>query len=239
MQERKVIIMDQKNILIVDDHPEIREILRVLLRSEGYHVIEAVNGTEALELLNPSIDLVILDIMMPGISGLKTCEKIREDYNVPILFLTAKTQDADKSMGLLMGGDDYLAKPFSHFELTARVKALLRRYHVYKGKDTVEHEHYISIADMKINKDFNEVFLRGEDINLTEIEYQILRLMTSYPRKIFSTQMLYESVWNEPYFYTSNGTVMVHIRKLRLKLEDDPQNPKRIVTVWGKGYRIG
>nr|WP_313638010.1 response regulator [Paenibacillus sp.] len=115
--------MDQKNILIVDDHPEIREILRVLLRSGGYHVIEAVNGTEALELLNQSIDLVILDIMMPGISGLKTCEKIREDYNVPILFLTAKTQDSDKSMGLLMGGDDYLAKPFSHSELTARVKA--------------------------------------------------------------------------------------------------------------------
>ncbi|WP_340003630.1 response regulator transcription factor [Paenibacillus sp. FSL K6-0276] len=231
--------MDQKNILIVDDHPEIREILRVLLRSGGYHVIEAVNGTEALELLNQSIDLVILDIMMPGISGLKTCEKIREDYNVPILFLTAKTQDSDKSMGLLMGGDDYLAKPFSHSELTARVKALLRRYHEYKGKDTVERDHYLRIADMQINKDFNEVFLNGEEINLTEIEYQILRLMVSYPRKIFSTQMLYESVWNEPYFYTSNGTVMVHIRKLRLKLEDDPQNPKRIVTVWGKGYHIG
>lgn len=238
LPKRKVIIMETKNILIVDDHPEIREILRVLLKSEGYHVIEAENGIEALELLNQSIDLVILDIMMPGISGLKTCEKIREDFNVPILFLTAKTQDSDKSMGLLMGGDDYLAKPFSHSELTARVKALLRRYHVYKGKDTARQDSYICIDNMKINKDFNEVFLDGEEINLTEIEYQIFRLMARNPRRIFSAQKLYETVWNEPYFYSSNGTVMVHIRKLRLKLENDPQNPKHIVTVWGKGYRI-
>lgn len=163
---------------------------------------------------------------------------MREKSNVPILFLTAKTQDADKSMGLLMGGDDYLAKPFSHSELTARVKALLRRYHVYRGKAAIQQEDMILAGDLEISRKFNEVKKNGEEINLTEIEYQILLLMVSYKGKIFSAQMLYESVWNEPYFYTSNGTVMVHIRKLRTKLEDDPQNPKHVVTVWGKGYRF-
>lgn len=230
--------MEQTRILVVDDNPEIREVLRILLRSEGYEVVEAENGTQALELLDEQMDLVILDVMMPGLSGLKTCEKMRDISNVPILFLTAKTQDADKSMGLLMGGDDYLAKPFSHSELTARVKALLRRYHVYQGKKSEMQEETISVGELEIHKMFNEVKKAGKEINLTEIEYQILLLMASHKGKIFSAQMLYESVWNEPYFYTSNGTVMVHIRKLRIKLEDDPQSPKHVVTVWGKGYRV-
>lgn len=230
--------MEQAKILIVDDNPEIREVLGILLGSEGYLVAEAENGNQALELLSEDTDLVILDVMMPGLTGLKTCEKIREKSNVPILFLTAKTQDADKSIGLLVGGDDYLAKPFSHSELTARVKALLRRYHVYRGKPAEEQDDVITLGELEINRKFNEVKKNGKELNLTEIEYQILLLMASYKGKIFSTQMLYESVWKEPYFYTSNSTVMVHIRKLRTKLEDDPQNPKHVVTVWGKGYRI-
>lgn len=230
--------MEQTKILVVDDNPEIREVLHILLKSEGYLVQEAENGEIALGILDEETDLVILDVMMPGLNGLKTCEKMREKSNVPILFLTAKTQDADKSMGLLMGGDDYLAKPFSHSELTARVKALLRRYHVYRGKAAIQQEDMILAGDLEISRKFNEVKKNGEEINLTEIEYQILLLMVSYKGKIFSAQMLYESVWNEPYFYTSNGTVMVHIRKLRTKLEDDPQNPKHVVTVWGKGYRF-
>lgn len=230
--------MEQAKILIVDDNPEIREVLGILLGSEGYLVAEAENGNQALELLSEDTDLVILDVMMPGLTGLKTCEKIREKSNVPILFLTAKTQDADKSIGLLVGGDDYLAKPFSHSELTARVKALLRRYHVYRGKPAEELDDVITLGELEINRKFNEVKKNGKELNLTEIEYQILLLMASYKGKIFSTQMLYESVWKEPYFYTSNSTVMVHIRKLRTKLEDDPQNPKHVVTVWGKGYRI-
>lgn len=230
--------MEQAKILIVDDNPEIREVLGILLGSEGYLVAEAENGNQALELLSEDTDLVILDVMMPGLTGLKTCEKIREKSNVPILFLTAKTQDADKSIGLLVGGDDYLAKPFSHSELTARVKALLRRYQVYRGKPAEEQDDVITLGELEINRKFNEVKKNGKELNLTEIEYQILLLMASYKGKIFSTQMLYESVWKEPYFYTSNSTVMVHIRKLRTKLEDDPQNPKHVVTVWGKGYRI-
>ncbi len=230
--------MEQTNILIVDDNPEIREVLRILLGSEGYRIREAENGEEALGMMSESTDLVILDVMMPGLGGLKTCERIRESSNVPILFLTAKTQDLDKSMGLLVGGDDYLAKPFSHSELTARVKALLRRYHVYQGKGRGAREEIITLDDLEINRRFNEVRKNGEEVNLTEIEYQILLLMASNRGRIFSAQALYEAVWQEPYFYTSNGTVMVHIRKLRTKLEDDPQQPKRIITVWGKGYRV-
>lgn len=230
--------MERTKILVVDDNPEIREVLRILLGSEGYEVTEAENGAQALEMLEEGMDLVILDVMMPGISGLKTCEKIREKSNVPILFLTAKTQDADKSMGLLVGGDDYLAKPFSHSELTARVKALLRRYQIYRGKPAEKQEDCICIGDLEIHRSFNEVKKADQELNLTEIEYQILLLMASNRGKIFSAQKLYETVWNEPYYYTSNGTVMVHIRKLRMKLEDDPQSPRYVVTVWGKGYRV-
>ena len=232
--------MNKTKILIVDDNPEILDVLRILLSGDGYEVILADNGEKALSLLDDSFDLVILDIMMKGISGIKTCEKLRERSNVPVLFLTAKTMEEDKSLGLLVGGDDYLAKPFSHQELLARVKALLRRYRVYKGKngDTEEKDESISIGDLRISKTVNTVYREEEELNLSQTEYKILLLMTSYPGKIFSAQNLYESIWEEPYFYTSNSTIMVHIHKLRSKLEDDPQKPKRILTVWGKGYRF-
>lgn len=230
--------MDKVRILAADDHPEIREVLQVLLSSEGYEVIEAADGMEALALVSEDLDLIILDVMMPGLSGLKTCAQIRTVSNVPILFLTAKAQDGDKSLGLLMGGDDYLAKPFSHAELTARVKALLRRYRVYKGKPATEEDPYLTVGDLRLHRQRNEAYRGNIEINLSEIEYRMIRLLTEQPRRIFSVQQIYEHVWNEPYFYSSNGTVMVHIRKLRIKLEEDPQNPKRIVTVWGKGYRL-
>lgn len=230
--------MNEATILIVDDNPEIRDVLRILLGSEGYLIREAANGMEALSKVDSQVDLVILDIMMPGITGLKTCQKIREASNVPILFLTARTQDTDKSLGLLIGGDDYLAKPFSHAELTARVKALLRRYQVYKGKETDTQQSYYTVSEFRVNKEYNEVFLQEQEVNLSEIEYKILRLMISHPRQIHSAQVLYENVWDEPFLYSSSATVMVHIRKLRVKLEADPQNPKHIVTIWGKGYRF-
>lgn len=180
--------------------------------------------------------------MMPGISGIITCEEIRKVSNVPVLFLTAKAQESDKLLGLIVGGDDYLAKPFSYAELLGRVKALLRRYHIYQGKfmpsnqsdgDWLEHK------GIRILTTSNAVQVDGQDIELSEIEYQILLLLIQYPNKIFTTQNIYESVWNEPFYYSSNNTIMVHIRKLRLKIEEDPQQPKRICTVWGKGYRIG
>lgn len=230
--------MGKARILVVDDEIEILEIVRVLLESEGYEIIEAANGEEALQKLNSLIDLVILDVMMPGISGYKVCLQIRERCNVPILFLTAKTKESDLIMGFSSGGDDYLAKPFSYTELVTRVKGLLRRYHVYKGKDTVDTENYIRIDHLEVNRNINEIKIDGNEILLTEIEYKMLALMAIHRKKIFSAQNLYESVWNEPFYTSSTNTIMVHIRKLREKIEEDPQNPKYIKTVWGKGYRI-
>lgn len=228
-----------KNILVADDNDEIREVVRVLLESEQYNVIEAIDGEDAVNKVDETIDLIILDIMMPIKSGIKACVEIREKTSAPILFLTAKTQDSDKYLAFSAGSDDYLSKPFSYTELVSRVKALLRRYYVYKGKDTVEDPpEIIIIHELTINNKVNEVWMDDKELTLTEIEYKILCLMSSNRNKIFSAQNLYESVWGEPYFYSCNNTVMVHIRNLRMKLEKDPQNPKFIKTVWGKGYRI-
>lgn len=231
-----------EKILIVEDDADIREGVRILLEGEGYFVSEAENGRKGLELLEGEPDLVILDVMMPGMSGLKTCEEIRKISYVPVLFLTAKSQESDKLIGLMAGGDDYLAKPFSYSELLGRVKALIRRWKIYRGKEETEQEQmpeYIELAGIRINEGFNEVLVNGENVEFSEIEYNILLLMMKYPGKIFSAQNLYESVWNEPYFYNCNSTVMVHIRRLRVKIEKDPKNPKLILTVWGKGYRFG
>ncbi|WP_270166940.1 response regulator transcription factor [Paenibacillus sp. SYP-B4298] len=228
-----------KKILVADDNDEIREIVRVLLESEQYNVTEAVDGEDALNKVDETIDLIILDVMMPRKSGFKACVEIREKTSAPILFLTAKTQDSDKYLAFSAGCDDYLSKPFSYTELVSRVKALLRRYYVYKGKDTVaESPDIIKINELSVKTKSNEVWMGDEELTLTEIEYKILSLMSSNRNKIFSAQNLYESVWGEPYFYNCNNTVMVHIRNLRMKLEKDPQNPKFIKTVWGKGYRI-
>ena len=231
-----------EKILIVEDDADIREGVRILLEGEGYAVSEAENGRKGLELLKEEPDLVILDVMMPGMSGLKTCEEIRKISYVPVLFLTAKSQESDKLIGLMAGGDDYLAKPFSYSELLGRVKALIRRWKIYRGKEEPEQEQaqrYIELAGIRLNEEFNEVSVKGTNTELSDIEYNILRLLMKYPGKIFSAQNLYESVWNEPYFYNCNSTVMVHIRRLRVKIEEDPKNPKLILMVWGKGYRFG
>ena len=231
--------MVNNKILIADDNPEIREVLNVLLSSEGYEVIEAKDGQEVIDLINNDIDLYILDIMMPVINGYQACIEIRKKSNAPILFLTAKTQESDKTLGFSSGGDDYLSKPFSYNELTTRVKALLRRYYVYQGKvnhnDAVENK--IIYNNIVIDPNSETVFLNDEQIELTYIEYQILYLLLSNRKHIYSTQALYENIWNEPYYYSANNTIMVHIRNLRKKIESDPQNPKIIKTIWGKGYR--
>lgn len=234
--------MEKGMILLVEDDGDIREGIRVLLESEGYKVYEAESGSQALEMVNSDTDLIILDIMMPGISGIRTCEEIRKTYNVPILFLTAKARESDKLLGLMAGGDDYLPKPFSYGELLGRVKALLRRYQVYQGKgagNSGEDSSWLQWKEIRLDLGFNQVWVEDKEVDLSELEYQILRLLMEHPNKIFSAQNIYESVWKEPYFYGSNNTVMVHIRKLRVKVEKDPQEPKRICTVWGKGYRIG
>lgn len=229
--------MDQKKILFADDDPEIREVLRLLLAGEGYQVIEAANGSQALELLDDTVDLVILDVMMPGMGGYAVCAEIRKRSAVPVLFLTAKGQDSDKTMGFSAGGDDYLIKPFSYSELINRVKAMLRRYYVYGAKKDEGGGMICCCGNIEIDPAQCRVTVAGQEVVLTDIEYRILYLLASHP-KVFSAQNIYESIWNEPYFYTSNNTVMVHIRNIRRKLGDDPQNAHTIRTVWGKGYRI-
>lgn len=232
--------MKKSNIMIVEDDSDIREGVRILLEGEGFAVEEADNGHECLRRLTGETDLVILDVMMPGISGIKTCEEIRKVSKIPILFLTAKTKESDKLLGFMAGGDDYLVKPFSYSELLARVKALLRRRQVYdRVEETVrEDEEWLERKDIRISAKNNEVFLRGEEVELTEMEYKLLLIMMKNPGKIFSVQNLYENIWEEPFLYSSGNTVMVHIRRLRLKIEQNPQKPRIIQTVWGKGYRF-
>jgi DNA-binding response OmpR family regulator len=230
---------EKTTILIVEDDMDIREVLNVLLSHEGYEVLQAEDGLAALNIMDDSVDLIILDVMMPGMSGIEVCREIRKEYNAPILFLTAKSTDSDKAEGLLAGGDDYLTKPFSETELLARVTALMRRYQVYRGKMASDSsETYLVAEGLKLSEQFNAVWKNGSRIDLTDIEYRILRMLMKHRNRIFSIQTIYETIWNEPYFYTSNNTVMVHIRKLRKKIEDDPQNPSYIVTEWGRGYRF-
>lgn len=231
--------MEGIKILFADDDPEIREVVHLLLSSEGYEIIEAADGDEAVAKLDASVDLVILDVMMPGRSGIAACAEIRKKYTVPILFLTAKSQDSDKTMGFSAGGDDYLAKPFSYAELTARVKAMLRRYRIYRGKDEdTPAADSIKLPGLSIRTDRNEVTRSGELIPLTDLEYRILLLLAQNRRQTFSAQQIYERIWQEPYFYSANNTVMVHIRNLRKKLELDAKMPHYVKNVWGKGYCV-
>jgi two-component system OmpR family response regulator len=225
-------------ILVVEDDQEIRDLLRMSLVREGYEVTTAKDGEQGIELVNESLDLVILDIMMPGINGLETCIRIRERYNVPILFLTAKSGTLDKTEGLLAGGDDYLTKPFSVQELLARVIALLRRYTIYQDKKDYG-ETFLIGGRLKVSEQFNDVWKGSQKIELSDLEYGLLKLLMTRRNKIFSAQNIYESIWKEPYFYSSNNTVVVHIRKLRLKIEEDPAKPAYILTEWGRGYRFG
>lgn len=231
--------MKNSTILLIEDDEDIREGIRILLQSEDYEVKEAENGIVGLELLSDDVDLVILDVMMPGISGIQTCQRIREKSNVPALFLTAKSGELDKIAGFSAGGDDYLSKPFSYTELLGRVKALIRRYMVYSGKRlNDEKRENISVGDLTLSMDNGSVFKDGKEIELTDTEYKILRLFMKNPNKVFSAKNLYESVWHEPFMYSSNSTIMVHIRRLRKKIESTPEEPKHIITVWGKGYRF-
>ena len=229
---------NSSSILVVDDNPEIREIIQVLLGGEGYLVETAGNGVKALEMLVlREYDLIILDIMMPGLDGYQTCRKIREESNAPILFLSARTKDSDKTLGFSSGGDDYLAKPFSYNELINRAKALIRRYQIYKGKEErVEEFKHFSYKNLVVNEASKSVYSDGELLELTDTEYAILLLLLKNRHQIFSAERLYEAVWKENFYYGAENTVMVHIRNLRRKVEQDSKNPMIIKTSWGKGY---
>ena len=228
--------MDMIRILAVDDEPDLRSLLRILLKNRGYEVLEAASGQEAVELVRsePHIDLVIMDIMMPGLNGVQACAEIRKFSTVPMLFLTAKSQLADKAEAYASGGDDYLAKPFSQNELMMKVESLTRRYRVYKGKQDPG-----TGLDIRLDENRSCALRNGERIELTDKEFAILRFFFRNRGKTLDVQTVYEGVWGEKYMPSSNNTVMVHILNLRKKLEQDPANPKLIRTVWGKGYQFG
>ena len=224
------------NVLVVDDEKEIRDAIDIYLRGEGINVIKAGDGFEALEILDKEdIHLVVLDIMMPKLDGMRTCLKIRESRNIPIILLSAKSEDSDKILGLNIGADDYVTKPFNHLELVARVKSQLRRYDYPLNRENTQD--LIVIKDLTIETVNKQVSLRGENIKLTATEYKILTLLASHPGRIFSIKEIYERVWEEP-FYKSENTVTVHIRRMREKIEINSKEPEYIKVVWGLGYKI-
>ena len=230
--------MEQINILVVDDEKEIADLIEIYLVSDGYKVFKANNAKEGLEILDQEeIHLVLLDIMMPGMDGLEMCRKIRETNNIPIIMVSAKTQDIDKIVGLSTGADDYVAKPFNPLELMARVKSQLRRYRELNPSRPHERQEVISLKHLEINKVTHQVVCYGESIKLTPIEFDILYLLASNPGRVFGTDEIFERVWHEK-FYEANNTVMVHIRRLRGKMKDDTREDKIITTVWGVGYKI-
>lgn len=224
-------------ILVVDDDAEIRKGIRIYLEQEKYQVIEASDGLEALEVLKEvTVHLIILDIMMPNLDGIITTYRIRETNNVPILMLSAKSEDIDKIHGLQVGADDYLTKPFSPMELLARVKSMLRRY-MSLGEFEKASENILQVNGLALDKVTKEVTVEGEGVKMTKTEFKITELLMSHPNRVFSIDEIYESVWEEPSF-NSDNTVSVHIRKIREKIELDPKNPKYLKVVWGVGYKI-
>ena len=235
--------MDKENILIVDDEKEIRDLVEIYLKGEGYNTLQATDGEEALSLLEKNqVDLIILDVMMPKLNGIEACLKIREIREMPIIMLSAKSEDIDKILGLNMGADDYLTKPFNPLELIARVKSQLRRFHKFTNNKALDdaskdNENIIQIDDLIINLETHEVILNDEFLKLTPTEFDILSLLAKNRGKVFSIENIYESVWNQE-FMASDNTVMVHIRKIREKIEQDPRNPRFIKTIWGVGYKV-
>lgn len=226
-------------ILIVEDDQDIREVVTILLGREGFKTLQAATGEEALEEIARNPDLIILDVMLPDLDGYEVCRRIRKVSLAPVLFLTAKGSVHEKTAGFEAGGDDYLVKPFFQEELMARIRALLRRYEKYRGKEEIQPgEQYLEAGRFRVGREFNEVFKDGKAVTMTDIEYKIFKLLVQYQNKIFSIQNIYESVWEKPYFYDANNTVMVHIRRLRMAIEDDPRHPSYIRTEWGGGYRF-
>lgn len=224
------------NILICDDEKDIVSALKIYLASDDYNLYEAYDGREAVEIIESNdIHLVLLDIMMPGMDGMQVLNTIRMERNMPVIFLTAKSEDTDKILGLNVGADDYVTKPFNPVELLARVKSQLRRYMVLgsvKIKDDI-----LRAGDIELDDRARSVKLMGENISLTPKEYGILKFLMENRGKVFSPRAIYENVWGEK-AYGAEGTVAVHIRHLREKLEFDPEQPRHIKVVWGQGYKI-
>lgn len=223
-------------ILIVDDEKEIADLIEVYLKNEDYETVKCFTGKDALETVRKTeFDLAILDLMLPDADGFSICSAIREKYKYPVIMLTARTQDIDKITGLSLGADDYVTKPFNPLELTARVKAHLRRYKQYNAE--TENQNVIEINGLSINNETHKCFVFDEEIPLTPTEFGILRLLCENAGRVVSTEDIFEKVWGEKYL-DSNNTVMVHIRRIREKLHEPSRNPRFVKTVWGVGYKI-
>lgn len=226
------------NILVCDDDKEIVRAIGIYLKNEGYRVLEAYDGIEALDILRKEeIHLIIMDIMMPRMDGMQATVRIREEKNIPIIMLSAKSEDYDKIGGLGAGADDYVTKPFNPLELVARVKSQLRRYTKLGNLPADDGENVYQVGGLLVNDDLKEVSVEGEPVKLTPIEYNILLLLVKNPGKVFSIEQIYESIWNEEAIGADN-TVAVHIRHIREKIEINPKEPRYLKVVWGIGYKI-
>lgn len=232
--------MKNSRVLVVDDERDIREAIKIYLRGEGIETVMASNGEEAIIVMkNEDIHLILMDVMMPKMDGIVATSLIREFSNVPIIMLTAKSEDTDKIMGLSLGADDYITKPFNPMELVARVKSQLRRYLMLgsKGNKQTQDEDCIEIKGLKINLATKQTFVDDAEVRLTPTEFKILSLLMKNKGRVFSISDIYERVWDEP-GYNAENTVAVHIRKIREKIEINPKEPRYLKVVWGVGYKI-
>lgn len=226
------------NILVVDDDKEIVDSIEIYLKNEGFNIFKAYDGIEALEILvTENIQLIIMDIMMPKLDGIKATIKIREEKNIPIILVSAKSEDSDKIIGLNIGADDYITKPFNPLELIARTKSQLRRYINLGNYQSVENKDILQSGELKLNSNSKEIFVDEELVKLTPIEFKILNLLLANKGRVFSIDEIYERVWEEESFNSEN-TVSVHIRRIREKIEINPKEPRYLKVVWGVGYKI-
>ena len=227
-----------QTILVCDDDKEIVDAIDIYLTGEGFHILKAYDGYDALKILETEhAELMIIDVMMPGLDGIRTTLKVRETSSIPIIILSAKSEDSDKILGLNIGADDYLSKPFNPLELVARVKSQLRRYTQLGNLSQGSNENVYKCGGLTINDDTKEVFVDDEPIKLTPIEYNILLLLTKNAGKVFSIDEIYKQIWNEEAIGADN-TVAVHIRHIREKIEINPREPRYLKVVWGVGYKI-
>lgn len=226
-----------KNILVCDDDKEIVDAIEIYLQQEGYQILKAYDGEQALEVLKENeVHLLIIDIMMPKLDGIRATLKIRENSSIPIIILSAKSEDADKILGLNVGADDYVTKPFNPLELVARVKSQIRRY-TQLGNAAESNQRIYQVGGLVINDDLKEVMVDDEPVKLTPIEYNILLLLVKNQGKVFSINQIYENIWNEDAIGADN-TVAVHIRHIREKIEINPKEPRYLKVVWGVGYKV-
>lgn len=229
-----------EKILIVDDEREISDLVTLYLENENFTVFKFYNGKDALDCIaKETLDLAILDVMLPDINGLQICKKIREDHNYPIIMLTAKGEEIDKITGLTLGADDYMTKPFLPLELIARVKAQLRRYKRYNTGTRQEEENILSVSGLVLNINTHECFLNERSLSLTPTEFSILKILCQQRGNVVSSEELFHQIWGDEYYSKNNNTITVHIRHLREKMGDSFEDPKYIKTVWGVGYKIG